>query len=383
MNKKKAFLSFLSVFLSGVLLFGVFSASSFKNTAFADAKLSGVSGRLQKFGENIFEVINFDKEQNITEEKENITQEKVYLGGYPVGLKLYADGVVVVGTESVDTSTGDVNPAEVAGLQIGDIIKKVNGTEVNTNYQVSSFIEKSNGEELLFEVLRGEHMLNVNFKGAFSVSESKYKAGIWIRDSSAGIGTVTFSTSNGYFASLGHAVCDIDTKEVLPICQGECTGVNITGIQKGNSGATGELCGVLENDETGSVLYNGDLGVYGRFDRINECNMYPIAEPDEIKTGTATIFTTLENGVIGEYEIEIISIDINSQENKNLVLKVRDNNLIQKTGGIVQGMSGSPIIQNNKIVGAVTHVFLNDPTGGYGIFAKTMLNTLETVSVQQ
>ena len=380
MKFKKAFLSLFSIILCGALLFGVFSAQSFQNTALADVKLSGVTGRIQKISENFLEAINREKGGAEPREITENQYEKVYLGGYPVGLKLYADGVIVVGTESVDTSTGEVNPAAVAGLKTGDIIKTINGEKVNTNYEVSRFIEKSQGEDLQFEVLRGNEMLNITFKGAFSVSESKYKAGLWIRDSSAGIGTVTFCRTDGYFASLGHAVCDIDTKEVLPISQGECTNVNITGIQKGSGATTGEIWGVLEQEDTGEVIYNGNLGVYGKFDDVSQGQLYEIATPDEVKTGKATVYTTVENGILTEFEVEIISIDKNSEENKNLILKVRDKVLIEKTGGIIQGMSGSPIVQNNKIIGAVTHVFLNDPTGGYGIFASTMCETLERVS---
>lgn len=377
MNFKKAFLSFCSIVLCGALLFAVFSAQSLQNTALADVKLSGVTGKLQKIGEDFFEVINGDK-QDVQPRKNGEKQyESVYLGGYPVGLKLYADGVIVVGTESVDTSVGSVNPAEKAGLKIGDIIKTINGKKVNTNFEVSSYIEKSQGESLQFEILRGSEIINITFKGAFSVSESKYKAGLWVRDSSAGIGTVTFCKSDGTFASLGHAVCDIDTKEVLPISQGNCTEVNITAIQKGNNGITGEICGVLERWETGDVYYNGNLGVYGKFYNAKEGELYEIACCDEVETGNATVYTTIENGVLTEFEIEIISVNENSEENKNLILKVRDKALIEKTGGIIQGMSGSPIVQNGKIIGAVTHVFMNDPTGGYGIFASTMYEKLE------
>ncbi len=378
MNFKKAFLSLFSIILCGALLFGVFSASDFRDTAMADVNLSGVTGRLQKFGEEFLDVINGEKDEPESEKLTPNNYEKVYLGGYPVGLKLYADGVIIVGTESVDTSTGEVNPAALAGLKIGDIIKKINGEKVNTNYQVSRFIEKSRGENLQFEILRGEETLNVSFCGAFSVSESKYKAGLWIRDSSAGIGTVTFCRTNGSFASLGHAVCDIDTKEVLPISQGTCTDVNITSVQKGTGRTTGEICGVLEREETGKIFYNGNLGVYGEFQNVSQGTLYEIATPDEVRTGNATVYTTIENDIITQFEVEIVSIDRNSNDNKNLVLKVRDKEIIEKTGGIIQGMSGSPIVQDGKIVGAVTHVFLNDPTGGYGVFASTMYEMLET-----
>lgn len=378
MKKSKIFLSLLSVILCGALMFTVFSSSSFKTSAVADVKLSGVSGKLYKFGESLIDAIS-DDEKTVKNGNRvpDVSRDEVILGGYPVGLKLYADGVVVVGTESVDTVDGQVDSARDAGLEVGDIIKKVNGNKVSSNSEVSKYIENSDGEILNFEVLRERKTLNISFKSAFSVSENRYKAGIWIRDSSAGIGTVTFCTHDGYFASLGHAVCDIDTKKVLPISQGECANVNITGIIKGNSGAAGELCGFLENDSIGTVFDNGDLGVYGEFDSVPQGQTFPIAGKSEVKTGEAVIYTTLENGILTEYKIDIISIDMKSDENKNLIIKVKDNSLIEKTGGIIQGMSGSPIVQNGKIVGAVTHVFLNDSTGGYGIFAETMLENIE------
>ena len=378
MKKSKTVLSLFSILLCASLMFGVFTSSAFKDTAAADVKLQGVSGKLYRFGEDILQAIYDKEDKSQVEKNHEKINEKVILGGFPVGLKLYADGVIVVGTEPVDTSTGDVNTAEKAGLLIGDVIKKVNGIKVTTNAEVSQHIEKSNGNELEFEIMRGKELLKVNFCAAFSVSEGKYKAGLWIRDSSAGIGTVTFCTQNGLFASLGHAVCDIDTKEVLPIAQGECTSVNLTGFIKGGSGVTGELCGILESDSLGVVYDNGDIGVYGEYNTLPEGNLIEIANSSEVKTGEASIFTTLENGAVTEYKIDIVSIDSDSKENKNLVLKVKDKNLINKSGGIIQGMSGSPIVQNGRLVGAVTHVFLDDPTGGYGIFAETMLAKLNS-----
>ncbi len=384
MKKSRALLSFFSILTSSVLMFTVFSSSAFRNTTAADVKLSGVSGKLYELGESILGAIKDEgNAEPMQPRTENINQTKVRLGGYPVGLKLYADGVVIVGTESVDTSVGEVNPAENAGLKTSDIIKKVNGNTVKTNFEVSSYIENSNGGELIFEVLRDEDILNITFKSAFSVSENKYKAGLWIRDSSAGIGTVTFCTEEGYFASLGHAVCDIDTKKVLPISQGECTNVNLTGFVKGNSGTTGELCGFLDNETNGDVYYNGDIGVYGEFNSVPQGESFFIADRSEAQKGEASIYTTLENGILTEYKIEIMGIDMNSSDNKNLILKIKDSALIEKTGGIIQGMSGSPIVQNGKIIGAVTHVFLNDPTGGYGIFAQTMLENIQQIAGEQ
>ncbi len=379
MKIKKMFLSMFSIVLSSVLMFSVFSSDIFETDATADVKLNGVSG---KFAELKDDFLNIFDNEDLKAPKKESNQElpQVYLGGYPIGLKLYADGVVIVGTEAVDTEKGLVDPAEKAGLKIGDIIKKVNGEQVNNNARVSEIIEKSAGETLIFEAERNGKMFEVSFNAEFSVNEQKYKAGIWIRDSSAGIGTVTFCMQDGAFASLGHAVCDIDTKSTIPISQGECTNARITGFLKGQNGNAGELCGYLENEKTGIIYSNDRLGVYGCFDSLPEKGeLYQIAYGTEVQTGEAEIITTVENGITKKYSVFIEKIDINSSENKNMIIKVTDRELIEKTGGIIQGMSGSPIIQNGKLIGAVTHVFLNDATGGFGIFAENMLEKLESV----
>ncbi len=381
MKIKKILLSFFSIFLSGVFMIGIFSSSVYKKPAQANVKIDGVKGKIYEFSENIIDKFNYTQQNNGENTPRVVT--KVCLGGFPVGLKLYANGVVVVDTESVDTENGAVDTAKRAGIMVGDIIKKVNGTTVTSNKEVSTMIEQSNGEEMEFQVERNGAILNLTFKTAFSVSENKYKAGIWIRDSSAGIGTVTFCTQEGFFASLGHAVCDIDTKQVIPISQGETTNVTIANLIKGRSGAAGELCGYLENEKTGEVYYNGALGVYGRFDNLPATSICEIAYADEVVEGEATMYTTLENGKIEAYSIRITSIDRKSADNKNLMIKIVDENLINKTGGIIQGMSGSPIVQNGKLIGAVTHVFLDDATGGYGIFAETMLQNIKNISQEQ
>ncbi len=370
----------LSIILSSVLMFSVFSSGIFNNDIVADAKLFNVSGKLTEIKDDFLDILNENKNGSIEKKEIKKPLPQVLLGGYPIGLKLYADGVVIVGTEAVDTENGLVNTAERAGLKIGDIIKKVNGNEVKSNSQVSEIIEKSAGHELMFEAERDGKIFEVSFKAEFSRSEQKYKAGIWIRDSSAGIGTVTFCTEDGGFASLGHAVCDIDTKSTIPISQGECTEAKLTGFIKGQNGYAGELCGYLDNKRKGIIYSNDALGVYGCFDALPENkDLYEIASINEIQTGEAEMVTTIENGITESYSIIIEKIDEKSTENKNLVIRITDRRLIEKTGGIIQGMSGSPIIQNGKLIGAVTHVFLNDATGGFGIFAETMLNKLESV----
>ena len=331
------------------------------------------------FFKSYFGLSEYESSQNNSATKnENNTETNVYLGGFPIGIKLYCDGVIIVDTQDVAVSGGYENPAQKAGLLKGDIIKSVNGKKVSRNSEVSELIEESNGKQIKMQILRNGELKNIVFSSVYSTVSGQYKAGLWIRDSSAGIGTVTFYTEDGEFASLGHAVCDVDTGEMLPIESGETTNAKITGFYKGKVGTAGELCGILETKTTGEIMVNDGIGIYGVFDSVDTTRtLYPLAQKNEVKTGSAQIVTTIENGNEQTFNIEIERIDYASTEHKNLVIKVTDENLINKTGGIVQGMSGSPILQNGKIIGAVTHVFLNDPTGGYGIFAETMFETAD------
>ncbi|MBO5896618.1 MAG: PDZ domain-containing protein [Clostridia bacterium] len=317
MKKSKALYGLCSIILSAVLMLTVFTSQTFSDTSLADVKVEGVSGQIEVIRDRILN--HFTEAPSVTEGKVTLL-ERVRLGGYPVGLKLYADGVVIVGTEPVDTENGYINTAEKAGLRVGDVIKRINGEYVTTNSRVSRIIEESFGDVVQLQVLRDGELIDVSFNSEFSISEGKFKAGIWVRDSSAGIGTVTFCAKDGYFASLGHAVCDIDTKDVVPIAQGECTDVSITGYSKGVAGRAGELCGVLESEKTGEIYSNGDSGVYGKFDNLPETQELPVAPSEIVKTGDAYIYTTLENGVMERYSVKIISINPNATDNKNIVL---------------------------------------------------------------
>lgn len=342
-----------------------------------------LKGKITDFGSAFFKsYFGFENSEvsdsNSPTKNENNSQKSVYLGGFPIGIKLYCDGVIIVDTQNVAVSGGYENPAQKAGLLKGDIIKSIDGKKVTRNQEVSELIEESNGKQLKLQILRNGELKNIQFSSVYSTVSGQYKAGLWIRDSSAGIGTVTFYTENGEFASLGHAVCDVDTGEMLPIESGETTNAKITGFYKGKVGTAGELCGILESKSTGKIVVNDGIGIYGVFDSVDTTRtLYPLANKNEVKIGAAQIVTTIENGKEQAFNIEIERIDYASDEHKNLVIKVTDENLISKTGGIVQGMSGSPILQDGKIIGAITHVFLNDPTGGYGIFAETMLETAD------
>lgn len=374
---KKLFKSFVSVFSAFLILCFVINGNTVGNAVTSSKIELGIKEKINEFGGSIIE--NFSKQNNsysnnFTANNSNNTEQLVYVGGFPIGIKLYCNGVIIVDTQNVETSGGYENPAQKAGILKGDIITEIDGVKVYSNSKVSEIIEKSNGKPLKMKILRNGEYKNVVFSSVYSTVSNQYKAGLWIRDSSAGIGTVTFYTQEGEFASLGHAVCDIDTGEILPILSGETTDAKITGCYKGKAGSAGELCGVLEKGATGKIMVNDSMGIYGVFNTVDKTKtLYPLCPKNEIKSGAAQIITTVENGKQESFNIEIERIDYISSENKNLVIKVVDENLISKTGGIIQGMSGSPIIQNGRLIGAVTHVFLNDPTGGYGIFAETML----------
>lgn len=301
-------------------------------------------------------------------------RDYVEVSGELFGLRLFTEGVMIVGTDEVDTEMGAVSPAKSAGLQKGDVIYSLNGTKVKTSQQVSEIFLKAGAEPITVEYLRGDKLNTVKFSLAYSASEGKYKAGLWIRDSAAGIGTITFyDVGTGMFASLGHGVCDVDTGEILPLSNGDIVSAYVSGCYKGKSGKAGELCGVFNPEIRGQLLCNCEIGVYGKTDNTGEKSLVPVAAKNEIKTGKAHIISTVDKNGPEYYEIEITKVTDSSSQNKNMVIKVTDNKLIEKTGGIVQGMSGSPIIQDNMLVGAVTHVFVSDPTQGYAIFAETML----------
>lgn len=298
------------------------------------------------------------------------------------GLRLFTQGVLIIKTETVDTAQGSVSPCDMAGLKKGDVILKVDGKTVVSSNALSELL--SRGEKTAFEVeyeRNGKGHKTV-LNTYYSVSQCKYKAGMWIRDSAAGIGTMTFyDPLTGAFAGLGHGVCDIDTGEMLTFSDGDIVSAKITGCYKGEKGKAGELCGVFSGNTIGVLLSNNSKGVYGRIAlKRADAQALPIAMNYEVKEGKAYIISTVDESGPCSYEVEISKINHTSAENKNMVIKITDEKLIEKTGGIVQGMSGSPIIQNGKLVGAVTHVLVNDPTKGYGIFAETMVKMMSDLT---
>ena len=265
--------------------------------------------------------------------------------------------------------------AEKAGLSTKDVITSINGKIVNTVSEVIDCIEGCGGNKVNLEVIRDGEMKTISFLPEKDES-GIYRAGIWVRDSTAGLGTVTLvNAKTGEFWGLGHGICDSDTGVLMPLLRGSVYDISVVSVRKGKAGAPGELKGYFSSSLSGILMKNTAAGVYGRFSEWDSsaCIPMPLASRQEVKEGDATIYCTLTNGKVTEYSIRIVKITSPKGDAKNFIIEVTDSRLLEETGGIVQGMSGSTIIQNGKIVGAVTHVMVNDPTRGYGIFIENML----------
>ncbi|MBO5305245.1 MAG: SpoIVB peptidase [Clostridia bacterium] len=304
---------------------------------------------------------------------------KLYPGGMPFGVRFFTKGVMVIGFCDLDTENGKVNPAYDAGLRQKDIITHIGGKEISSALELTEAVENSGGKPLILRYQRDGTSLEATVTPMYSEAEGIYKTGIWVKDSGAGIGTVSFIVpESNYFTGLGHGICDADTGKLLPIERGTVVDVTISGINKGVSGTPGEIKGFFNAGKTGTLLGNDECGVYGIFSECPKtaCEPLPLALRNEIAEGEAFIYCTLDTGKIGKYSVEIQNINRNATGGKCFIVKVTDKALLEKTGGIVQGMSGSPIIQNGKLVGAVTHVMIGDPTTGYGIFAENMLKLI-------
>lgn len=290
-----------------------------------------------------------------------IPKSKVVPVGKAIGMKLYTEGVLVVGMSEINGK----KPYENSGIQEGDAIIEINNEQIENTNDLIETVNKSNGKTVEVKYKRNEQTITTSIEPA-KVNENEYKLGLWVRDAAAGVGTMTFyEPSSGMFAALGHGIADIDTSELINIESGELTTTNILSIVKGQKGTPGEIRGTIENSKSlGSIYKNTSFGVYGKVQSknkldINNMEEMDVALRDEIKTGKAQILCELENGKTEKYDVEIKKLYLNNNENnKSMVIKITDEKLIEKTGGIIQGMSGAPIIQNGKFIGAVTHVFV-------------------------
>ena len=307
-----------------------------------------------------------------------VEAREVAICGVPFGIKLTTNGVMVVGTGSIQTEQGMVNPAKLAGVQEGDLLLSINGHSTLSNSLISQLVRQSAGAPLTLRYQREESIRTTMITPVLSISDQQYHIGLWVRDSSAGIGTLTYCDPiTGEFAGLGHAVCDVDTGQIMPLDQGEVVKASITGLSVGLPGQPGELQGTFLNcGNWGIIQQNCSSGIYGQF--LSDWQSFPListAYSQEVETGAAQLLCTISGTEPQYYDVEIERIHSYADSSgRNFILHITDPDLLEQSGGILQGMSGSPIIQDGKLVGAVTHVLVNDPTRGYGIFIENMLD---------
>lgn len=306
--------------------------------------------------------------------------------GNAIGMKLYTKGVLVVGMSQIETDKNEKKkPYENSGIEQGDTILEINNNIVGNTEELIKEVENSKGNTINIKYLRDDKTMQTDITPV--KSKNTYKIGLWVRDAAAGVGTLTFyEPSTNLFMALGHGISDIDTEEIVNIANGELVTANIVSITKGRKGYPGEIRGTIDEGKTiGTIYKNTNFGVYGMVKNKNylEADLtqeMEVAPRNEIKEGKAQIICQLENSAKKKYDIEIEKVYINNnQNNKSMLIKITDKELLEKTGGIIQGMSGAPIIQEGKFIGAVTNVLVNDPTQGYGVFADIMIKEMRSI----
>lgn len=306
-------------------------------------------------------------------------------GGEAIGLRLYTSGVLVVGmSEIVGTDNKSYSPYKDSGLQEGDMIVKIDDKAITCTSDLITKVNECNGNSVEITYVRDGNNYITEIKPT-KTEENEYKLGLWVRDAAAGVGTITYyDPESQMFGALGHGILDIDTDQLIDIAKGEVITSKILSIVKGEKGKPGEVQGSIDNGKViGEVYKNTNFGIYGKLTDVSLIEggkTLEVMPRDEVKLGKATIICTLDDNKREEYEIEIERLYTSTnRNNKNMIIKVTDERLLEKTGGIIQGMSGSPILQDGKFVGAVTHVMVNNPEKGYGIFADTMLKQMKEV----
>lgn len=311
-----------------------------------------------------------------------ISKTKVIPMGNAIGMKLYTDGVLVVGMSEIEGK----KPYENSGIKEGDRIVQIDKKAIDNTEDLMEAVNKCSGKEISVKYIRDNTTITTSIK-PIKNSGNQYKIGLWVRDAAAGVGTLTFyEPSSGMFGTLGHGIIDVDTSELIKIANGELVTTNILNITKGKKGDPGEIRGTIESGHTiGNIDKNTSFGVFGTLNKIPYINIQnndeiEVALREEIKIEDAQIICELENGKREKYNIKIQKVFLNNnKDNKSMLIKITDEKLLEKTGGIIQGMSGAPIIQNGKFIGAVTHVLVNDPTIGYGVFADIMIKQMREV----
>ena len=308
--------------------------------------------------------------------------------GTVAGVKLYTSGVLVVGmTEVQGIDNVKYKPYENSGLKEGDMIISIEEKEIANTVDLVNTVNNSNGEQVEIKYVRDGETLECSIQPV-QTSRTEYKLGLWVRDSAAGVGTVSFyEPKTKIFGALGHGITDIDTGKLINIANGEFITTKVVSITKGEEGTPGKMQGTINNQQNiGKIYKNTNFGIYGTVDnlsalKIDSSKEMEVALREEIQIGKATILTSLDGDSVKEYEIEIEKKYLNNNfDNKSMLIKVTDEELLQKTGGIIQGMSGSPIIQNGKFIGAVTHVMVQNPREGYAVFGDIMIKKMREVN---
>ena len=310
-----------------------------------------------------------------------LERPSVTVCGTPFGVKMFSEGALVVGFSDVDRADGGTqNPAKAAGLRLGDRVVCIGKTPTENNDAVKEALDAAQGAAVEVVYIRSGEQLQTMLTPAWDTAAGQWRAGMWVRDSSAGVGTLTFADeAQGVFAGLGHPISDSDTGESIALRSGEIVPCEITGCSKGTAGSPGELKGrFLSAHAIGTIRRNGENGIYGTTRAAFAGKKLEVAFAQEVTTGDAEIWTTTSGETPRAYRVKIEKVS-DADPRRNMVLRVVDAELLARTGGIVQGMSGSPIVQNGRLVGAVTHVLVNDPTRGYGIFAQTMLEQAKQI----
>lgn len=315
---------------------------------------------------------------------ESLPPKRVIAGGHSIGVMLQSNGIMVVGHAVINTEDGKkVYPARDQGLEIGDLILAVDGNIVNSENDLARLIDAKNGQKVDFTVKRNDKEFHITVKPVHCSETNRYRVGLYVRDGVVGVGTLTFcDPETSDYAALGHIIVDADTKQGIDVLKGKIVSASVQMIKPGKPGMPGEKIGIFQEDGiiSGDIRKNCFYGIYGKMDKniSNPLNSYPleVAYAHQVTTGPAQILTVLNGENIEKFDINIEKIYPHRNNGKNMVIKVTDPRLLSISGGIIQGMSGSPIIQNNKIIGAVTHVLLNDPQTGYGIFMDFMLKEM-------
>ena len=316
-----------------------------------------------------------------------IPKTKVVPMGNLIGAKLYTSGVLVVGMSEIQGDDQQKHkPYEGSGIEEGDMIVEMDSKKIANTDELVETVNSSKGKVIQIKYVRNDETITTSIQPIKS-EDNEYKLGLWVRDAAAGVGTLTFyEPSTGKFAALGHGIVDVDTGDIINIANGELVTSNLVAIKKGEKGTPGEIKGSIDSGVTiGNISKNTNFGVFGLVSNKNNLNLigakeYEVALRSEIQTGEAEIICELENEKKEQYKIEISKIyTSNNYDNKSMMIKITDERLLQKTGGIIQGMSGSPIIQNGKFVGAITNVLVSDPTTGYAIFGDLMVKQMKSV----